>query len=133
MMAAMTTTATQRPLRVFVTGASGFVGSAVVQELIAAGHRVLGLARSDESAARVSEAGAAVHRGSLEDLESLQVAASACDGVIHTAFIHDFTNLPASAQRDYAVIEALGETLAGVPTSPSWSPQPARCCPVAAS
>src|SRR5215831_13359247 len=80
-------------MRVFVTGASGWIGSAVVPELIGAGHQVLGLARSGDSAAAVSAAGAEVLRGDLDDLDALRAGATSCDGVIHLAFIHDFTDI----------------------------------------
>src|SRR5262245_44812192 len=99
-------------IRIFVTGASGWIGSAVVPELIEAGHSVLGLARSDDAAAALAAAGADVQRGSLDDLDSLRAGAAAADGVIHLAYIHDFTQMAAAAQADAAAIAALGDVLA---------------------
>jgi nucleoside-diphosphate-sugar epimerase len=99
------------PLRVFVTGASGWIGSATVEELLAAGHQVVGLARSDAAASAVAALGADVSRGSIDDLDSLLSGASSCDGVVHLAYNHDFSQMEQAAKTDLQAIEALGAAL----------------------
>lgn len=100
-------------MRIFLTGATGFVGSAIVQELLAAGHEVTGLARSEEAATALRQAGAEAHFGSLDDLDGLARGAAASDGVIHTAFVHDFSDYAGAGRKDQAVVRTLADSLAG--------------------
>jgi len=100
-------------MRVFLTGATGFIGEALVRELRTAGHEVLGLARSDDAAGKLARLGIEAHRGDLADTASLAAGARACDGVIHTAFIHDFSAYAAAAETDRRAVEALADALEG--------------------
>ena len=100
-------------MRVFVTGASGHIGSAVVPELLSAGHEVVGLARSEESAAKLTAQGAKVHQGDLDDLDALRDATSASDGVIHLAFKHDLNDIALASQSDLLAVQTIGAALEG--------------------
>src|SRR4051812_15450714 len=100
-------------MRVFLTGATGFIGSRIVPELLAAGHHVIGMTRSDAGERALAAAGAEAHRGTLEDLDSIRAGAEKADAVIHTAFDHDFSNFVANCQKDKRVIEALGSVVKG--------------------
>src|SRR5215217_6341407 len=100
-------------MRIFLTGATGFIGSAIVPELLKAGHHVLGLTRSDAGAQALIEAGVEVHRGALEEPDSLRLGAEKSDAVIHTAFDHDFSRFVENCEKDSRAVQALGEALKG--------------------
>lgn len=100
-------------MKIFLTGATGFIGSALVSELIGVGHRVLGLARSEQAAKQLVKAGAEVYPGHLEDVESLRLGATYCDGVIHCAYDHDFSKMEENSRKEAAAITALGMGLSG--------------------
>ena len=100
-------------MRIFLTGATGFIGSKIIPELINSGHQVLGLTRSEAGSRWLEKTGAKAHRGDIEDLESLRSGAAVCDSVIHTAFDHNFANFVANCNKDRRAIEALGSALKG--------------------
>src|SRR6201999_1548292 len=104
---------TESIMRIFITGAAGFIGTATTKELIANGHEVVGLARNDANEAALKKMGAKVHRGDLTDIDSLKAGAKNADGVIHLAFIHDFTKFAENGQIDKRAIEAMGNVLEG--------------------
>jgi nucleoside-diphosphate-sugar epimerase len=100
-------------MRIFITGASGFVGSAVVKDLLAAGHQVLGMVRSENAAKELVDQGAEAHLNDLYDLEGIKQGAAVCDAVIHTAFNHDFTKYAENCEHDRKVVTAIGQVLEG--------------------